>query len=367
MRTLMGLINLANDHDYLEEITYFRNPASVPFAGRYRIIDFPLSNMVNSGCNEVAIFTNSKYRSLLDHLGNGDHLGLDDRNSRLFVLPPDWHDPTDISLGDLRHFHNNRDYFNRSVATDVIFGDSHMIANIDYGKAFEYHVDSGNDVTLIGQHTDDYHEMHQPVMRISQEGDQVTWLNHDQHNFHLYTGVYIMRKDKVLDTIDYCIQNYKDNFFHHGVLERLNDLKVGCFDIDEETIYINSLKTFYHANLSILNPDRFKRLFMKENRIKTKISNQPPSKYTKHSNVCNALVANGTVISGTVENSMIYRGVVIEEGAVVKNSIIMTDCHIGNDVYLENVILDKAVTVSNHARLMGSSDKPFVVAKRQTV
>lgn len=367
MRSLMGLINLENEHDFLEELTYFRNGASVPFAGRYRLIDFSISNMVNTGVKEIAIFTNQKYRSLMDHLGNEDNFGLDDKNSRLFVLPPDWHDPSDISRGDLRHFHNNRDYFSRSKATDVIVSGSQFISNTDFNDAYKYHMESDADITLIGQHIEHLEEMHQPLLRINEHDGRVNFLNHDQENAHIFTGTYIIKKEKLIDIVDYCIQNYKDNFFIQGIQERMDQLNIRFYNIDVRAMYINSLKTFYKSNMAILNPVVYREIFMKEPRVRTKISNQPPTKYKTSSHVKNSTVANGCVIEGDVESSIIYRGVHIAEGAVVKNSIIMTNCQIGKDTVLENVILDKDVTINDGQKLIGSSDKPFVVAKRQTI
>ncbi|WP_414043438.1 glucose-1-phosphate adenylyltransferase subunit GlgD [Macrococcus animalis] len=367
MRSLMGLINIENEHDFLEELTYFRNGASVPFAGRYRLVDFSLSNMVNSGANEVALFVNQKYRSLMDHLENGDNFGLDDRKSRLFVLPPDWHDPTDISRGELRHFHNNRDFFLRSKATDVIISGSQFIANTDYKAAFKHHIATDADITLITEHKDQLEEMHSSLLRVNTEGTRVNFLNHDQENHHIFTGTYIVKKEKLFDIMNFCIQNYKESFFIQGIQERMQDLNITFFDIEETTMYINSLKAFYKCNLDILDPDKYKKIFLKNHRIKTKISNQPPAKYKNGCVVKNSTVANGCIISGHVENSILYRGVEVEEGAVIKNSIIMTNCCIHKDAYIENVILDKDVVVNEHQKLIGSNDKPFVVAKRQTI
>ena len=137
MKTMMGLINLEHEHNFFNELTYFRNGASIPFGGRYRLIDFALSNMVNSGIQEVAIFARSKYRSLLDHLGTGENWNLDRRNGGLYILPPDWNDPSDISRGDLQFFHNNRDYFHRGKSSYVLISGSQFISNTDYKDAFQ--------------------------------------------------------------------------------------------------------------------------------------------------------------------------------------------------------------------------------------
>lgn len=111
MSRLIGVINLDHELDQLKELTYFRCGAAVPFASRYRLIDFTLSNMMHAGVHDIALFIRRKYRSLLDHLGEGRPWDLDRRRGGLFILPPDWNDPTDASRGDLQHVHNNLDFF----------------------------------------------------------------------------------------------------------------------------------------------------------------------------------------------------------------------------------------------------------------
>ena len=149
METMMGLINLEHEHHFFHELTYFRSGASIPFAGRYRLIDFPLSNMGDSGVKEIAIFTSSKYRSLMDHLETGENWGMGRQNGGLFILPPDWNDPSDISKGDLRFFHNNRDYFNRGKSAYVLVSGGQYISNTDYLDAFKFHLERKADVTLV--------------------------------------------------------------------------------------------------------------------------------------------------------------------------------------------------------------------------
>lgn len=368
MESMMGLINLEHEHHVFNELTYFRSSASLPFGGRYRLIDFALSNMVNSNVQEVAVFVRNKYRSLLDHLGTGENWDLDRRYGGLFVLPPDWNDPTDKSQGDLRFFHNNRDYFDRSTSQYVLISGSQFISNTDYKEAFRQHLEHGAEVTLITTVVDDIQPEHYPYSRV--ESGREGWVEQitgDQRNQELFTGVYIINKDVLMELVDECIAYSKDNFFEHGIRSRINELKVRKFEQQGYSAFINTIESFYRQNMNLLSKENYSHLFLKENLVRTKISNNPPVKYKSSASVANSLLANGCEIGGTVEGSILFRGVRVKEGATVKNSIIMQRCTIEEGVHLENVILDKDVYVSRNQKMMGSSEKPYVVAKRQVI
>jgi glucose-1-phosphate adenylyltransferase len=368
MATMMGLINLDYERHLFQELTYFRSGASIPFAGRYRLIDFPLSNMTNSNIEEIAIFTRNKYRSLMDHLGTGENWNLDRRNGGLFILPPDWNDSSDISKGDLRFFHNNRDYFKRGKSDYVLVSGSQFITNTDYLDAFNYHLDREADVTLISTHVEALAAEHELCFRIdSDEDGWVLELTNDLKNNQLFTGVYIISKRLLLNLVDECIARHQDHLFVNGIKEKLSELKVQTYENKGYGAFVNSIESYYRHNMYLLSEDNYRALFFKKPFIRTKIGNQPPSKYKHHAAVKNSILANGCVIDGVVENSVIFRGVQVEKGATIKNSIIMQRCKIEADVYLENVILDKDVRIVSNQQLIGSPDKPYVVAKRQVI
>ncbi|MBS4194067.1 glucose-1-phosphate adenylyltransferase subunit GlgD [Lederbergia citri] len=365
MNTMMGLINLEHEHHFFHELTYFRNGASVPFAGRYRLIDFALSNMVNSNIEEVAIFTRSKYRSLMDHLGTGENWELDRRNGGLFILPPDWNDPSDISKGDLQFFHNNRDYFNRGKSSYVLISGSLFLANMDYKDAFAYHLERDADVTLVTTRIDHEQPEHEICFRV--DSDDMGWvknMTNDRSNPMLFTGVYIINKDMLLKIVDQCIAHHRDTFFTHGIKENLSQLKVQTYEYKGYSAFINTIESYYRHNMNLLNEENYKALFYKKPFVRTKVGSSPPATYRNKANVTRSLLANGCVIDGEVEGSILFRGVNIKEGAKIKDSIIMQRCTIEPGVYLENVILDKDVHVKANQRLIGSKDKPYVVAKR---
>lgn len=365
---MMGLINLGREHDFLNELTYFRAGASVPFAGRYRLIDFTLSNMARSGIHEVAIFAGNKYRSLMDHLGTGADWDLDRRHGGLFILPPDWNDPTDISRGDLRYFHNNLDYFERGNSEYVLVSGSQFITNTVYDDLFQYHLDRDADVTLLTTYYPDPLPEHKSCIKVDvDEEDWVTCLCNQQDNPHVFTGVYVIRKQLLLELVKDCIAHYKESFFMDGIMAKLDQLRVQAYRHDGYSMVINSMESYYRHNMDLLDSTAYKKLFYAGENVLTKVNSQPPTNYRDTAVVEKSLVATGCEIDGEVSNSILFRNVKVSEGATIKNSIIMQRCKIEAGVYLENVILDKDVTITKDQSLIGTKEQPFVIAKRRTI
>ncbi|WP_018922925.1 glucose-1-phosphate adenylyltransferase subunit GlgD [Salsuginibacillus kocurii] len=368
MKQMMGLINLEHERDTFQELTYFRCPAAIPFAGRYRLIDFTLSNMVRSGIQEVALFTNQKYRALMDHLGTGVHWGLARRHGGLFILPPDWHDPSDISRGDLRHFHNNRDYFHRSKADYVLVSGSQFIANTDYNAAFQKHLYTGADITLLTTETKLAPGNQQVRPRVElDEDDWVKSLHNDITNPIQFSGTYIIHKELLLELVDACIAYEKTDFFQATIKGNLHKLFVQTYHHTGYSAFIDSLESFYHQNMELLKPANYENMFLNRPPVLTKVSNEPPVKYGPNAQVSSSIVANGCVIEGTVENSVLFRGVHISPDTHIKDSIIMQRCDVASGVDLENVILDKDVHILENQRLIGSAEKPYTLAKRKVL
>ncbi|MFW6035676.1 MAG: glucose-1-phosphate adenylyltransferase subunit GlgD [Halothermotrichaceae bacterium] len=368
MSKLLGVINLDKEHDFLNELTYFRCGAAVPFAGRYRLIDFTMVNMVHSGITELGIFTKRKYRSLLDHLHVGKQWNLDRKKGGLFILPPDWHDPSDISVGELRHFANNMDFFERSLADYVLHCGSQNICKVNYKDVLKQHIDTGADVTLIYNPVDKLESEHSECKRLDiKSNGEVQNIHNEVDNKNIYMDMFIINKDLLIELIQHCIAHRKDNFFKGGIMDNINDLKIYSYRYDGYHAVINSIESYYKNNMRLLNMEDYISLFMQGKPVPTKVKDEVPTRYLENADVSNSLVANGCIIDGVVENSMIFRGVKVEKGAYIKDSIVMSRAVIEEDVSLENVILDKKVSVSKGQHLSGVEEKPFVLAKRKSV
>lgn len=364
---VLGLVNLQAEQDDLEALTFFRSGGSLPFMGRYRLIDFTLTNMSYSGIKTVGVFAGNKFRSLLDHLSRKEDFGFEGRNSRVFVLPPDWNDPSDISEGDLKHFHNHSDLFARFKGNHVLVAGSQFITNTNYKKAIAHHKAQNNDITFISERRPEYNIPSAPMLKLLTEGDEITGFTNDRENNHVYTDVYIIKKDVLLDIVRTCIDNYKPNLFHNGIREKLDEFRTGFYDIEATTYYFHSVQSYFKNSMSLLEKDRYRAFFHGENLVKTKISTNPPTLYKKDSDVKSSILANGVIVEGSIESSVISRNVTVKKGATVKNSVIFASCTIEPGAYVENVILDKGVTITEGRKLIGSEDKPYIVAKRSTI
>ncbi|MFW6268558.1 MAG: glucose-1-phosphate adenylyltransferase subunit GlgD [Bacillota bacterium] len=368
MENMMGVINIDREHDFLNELTYFRCGAAVPFLGRYRLIDFVLSNMASAGMFEIALFVRNKYRSLFDHLGEGKEWNLDRKVGGLFILPPDWHDPTDFSVGDLRHFHNNIDFFHRGLADYVLHAGSQHICNIDYSKVLDQHIAEDADVTLIYKNIDQIEEEHGYCKRLEVDDQgRVSDIYNAPENNNVYMEMFIINKDLMLELVNYCIAHRKDYFFGDAIMDRIDELDVYSYEYKGFHGVVNSIKSYYKNSMRLLEKENYKSLFHDDTLILTKVKDEVPTKYYDCSRVKNSLVANGCMIKGEVKNSIIFRQVEIDKGVEINNSIIMQRGKINKNAVLSNVILDKEVTVEEDTTLVGGKEQPFVAAKRASI
>ncbi|MDO3411097.1 glucose-1-phosphate adenylyltransferase subunit GlgD [Saccharibacillus sp. CPCC 101409] len=365
---LMGIINLDHELDQLNELTYFRAGAAVPFAGRYRLIDFALSNMMNAEVQDIALFVRRKYRSLLDHIGEGRPWDLDRKRGGLFILPPDWNDPTDISAGDLQHMHNNRDFFDRSTSDYVVHSGSHQVSKVDFCDLAEYHKQKGADVTVVYKKIDVLQPEHEPCFRVDiGEDGFVTGIHNEKDHHNVYLELFIMEKNLFMQQMEYCIAHGDSYFFRDAILRNPNGLKIAAYEYTGYHAVINSVESYYKNSLDLLDQEKYEQLFSKDMPIQTKIKYEAPTKYLEGADVKNSLVANGCRIAGEVDGSVLFRGVQVEKGAKVINSIIMQKCVIKAGAIVENVIMDKDVQLTENRNLVGDSRKPFVIAKRSII
>ncbi|WP_042460812.1 GlgC family sugar phosphate nucleotidyltransferase [Neobacillus dielmonensis] len=331
-RKLLGIIDATSYQEDLEDLLIHRSLAALPFSGRYRVIDFVLSSMVNSGIRSVAIFPKMQYRSLMDHLGSGKNWDLNRKRDGLFFFPSPIVDNHENRIGSFDLFAANMDYFYRSTQEYAIISNCYTIFNMDFKPLLESHIHSECDITEV--HLKDGGSMELYLVKTS-------FLIELIKSRHL-TGYTCMR-DVVRDPQSY--------------------YQVCHYLYDGFSVMIDSIQTYFQTSMNLLQPEVWKKLFLKEQPILTKVKDEPPTKYIKGSSVKNSMIANGCQICGTVENSIIARGVIIGKGAVVRNSIIMQKCVIEEDCYLDSVIADKDVKVEAGVHLSGTVQAPLVVRK----
>lgn len=329
-RTLLGIINATNESDLFQNLTAHRSLASLPIAGRYRLIDFMLSNMVNSGIHSVAIFTGHEIRSLMDHLGSGKQWDLDRKRDGLFVFPPNGKFSNE-EFGSFEHFARNKTFFLRSKQDYVVITNGNIIGTIDFCTVLNHHIDIQADITEV------FHN-----------GESLQ--------------TYILKKSLLLSLFEqYKDQGYKSIL--DVVRAQPHTFQVKPYEHTGYMATIDTLHDYYQNSLDILQPAAWNQVFTKEDPIYTKVKDEPPTKYKKGAQVANSMIANGCIIEGIVENSIIFRSVKIGKGAVVRNSIIMQKSQIEENCELDGVIIDKDVKIENGVKLTGTKETPYVVEK----
>lgn len=364
LKDYMGILNLNEKEDNIRNLTRNRTVASIPVAGRYRVIDFVLSNMVNAGIQNIGVFTKSKSRSLMDHIGGGKPWDLDRKNGGLFVFNFGYGNP---ALEDVEMFRNNIDYLQLSKENNVILAPSYMICNIDYEDAVRYHEQSGNDITVIYKNANNcaISFLDCDVLNID-KNKRVTSVGknvgvHDRNNICM--EMFIMRKQMLVELIYKCITTGICRKIKHAIYRTLDEYKVGAYEFKGYLKCINSIQSYYNFNLDCLDINVSKELFFNNGLIYTKVKDEAPTKYIDTCKISNSLVANGCIIEGEVENSIISRRVKIKKGAKVKNCIIMQNCVIGPESEISNVIIDKNITIGEHKKLRGDNEIPLVIEK----
>lgn len=368
-KNMIGIINLIHESDELEVLSAERCVASVPFGSRYRLVDFVLSSMVNSGISKVAVFAHTKYRSLMDHLGSGRDWDLNSRHSGLFMLPPVSSDIIETRRGDLFHFYQHRDFFARSPLEYVLITRSHMIANVDFDDVLQQHIASEADISVVCKEQSNLLGGTARKVLINEEG-RVTAMQEHYGTMDTNTvsmEMYVMRKDLLVDLVETSLAQGQDHLVRHAIMSRLDTLKVQSYMYNGYLGVVNSLASYYQNSMNLLNLDVWKNLFFEPGPIYTKVKNEPPARYREGSQVSGSMIANGCIIEGTVINSILFRGVHVAKGAVVRNSIVMQNGTIGENSTLEHVILDKDVRIEAGSEIRGASSLPYIAGKRKVI
>lgn len=367
---MLGVINLIHEADELSGLTENRCLATVPFGGRYRLIDFTLSSMVRSGIPKVAVFAHTKFRSLMDHVGSGTNWDLHRKGNGLFVLPPSMEDQTDFGKGDLYHFYRNRDYFTRSSSFEyVVIARSHMVCNVDFAKVLDDHRRRRSDITVVCKRDPEGATGLARKVKVSGTG-RITEIQ--DHYGRLASDIvsmemYIMSKDLLLDLVETSLARGQEHLVRHTIFSSLDTLKINAYMHEGYLGIVNTIPAYYRHNMDLLRPEVWHELFNESGPVYTKVLDEPPTRYHSSADVTRSLVANGCDIQGTVHNSILFRGVTIQRGAVIRNSIVMQNVVIGEGGLLENCILDKEVQVRSLQQLKGTVDMPFVVNKRKVI
>ncbi len=372
----LGII-FPNSYDPLvPELVNVRLMASIPFASRYRLIDFILSSMSHCDIDNVSVMVNNNYHSLMDHLDSGREWDLVRKNGGLHIFPPFAEKTSKPYTGRVGALASILDFLRDQREKYVVMTDTNIVVNFDFDAMIQAHIESGADVTIA------YNEQVLPEGLLkTPSNDKIFYYTFDIDNGRV-TKIYVNPKDNgiqnfsmniflverelLIELIDSAYVHGQEFFERDVLLPQLNRLNVQAYKYDGYVARICDMKSYFNENMKLLDDYNLDDLFSGPP-IYTKIRDDNPTRYIEGAKVQNVMAADGCIIEGNVENSILFRGVKVAKGATVKNCILMQGTEIAAGADVEYLITDKNVTVSSGKELKGSDTFPVYISKFQVV
>ncbi len=372
---ILGIVFSYSERENLRELTKMRTIGSLPMAGKYRIIDFLISNFVNDGIHDVTVIARENYHSLNDHLGAGKEWDLVRKRGGLRVLTPyarSENGRNGLYRGSLEALATHMHSFRRSMADLVIMAESSILYSMDFNHLAQTHLDSNADITAVyTRELNGHPTVPMGVAILDFDGNNRLYglkINKDDmsdQNVCWSTGVFVIKKS-LLESLVADAVAYGKYDFVEDILHRLcGNLNIQGYEYKGHLLEVSSVAGYMKANMNFLNEEFRKNAFQKP--IYTKSKDSVPARYFPECKVSNSIISDGCRIEGTVENSIISRDVRIGKDAVVKNCIVMQNTEIMRGVQLDHVILDKDVIVRENRRLSGHITYPIVVEKASII
>ena len=375
-KSAMGII-FPNSFDALiPEMANVRLMASIPFASRYRMIDFVLSSMSNCDIDNVAVLPNRKYHSLMDHLGSGREWDLVRKNGGLSIFPPYAESAKAMNTGRVGQIAGILGFLKEQKEKYVVMADSNIAINIDFKAMIEAHIASGADVTIA------YNEQAVPESFVKSDnvnkdfyysltidGGKVKkiYVNPtDAGVQNLSLNIFVIARELLIELVEVAFMRGQVHFTRDILLNQVNHLNIQAYKYDGYAARIWGINSYFEENMKLLDDYNLDALFA-GGPIYTKIRDDNPTRYITGSKAANVMVADGCVIEGEVENSILFRGVKIAKGAKVKNCILMQDTVVDAGANIEYLIADKDVTISAGKEMKGTDSYPVYIAKGVTV
>lgn len=361
----VGIILAGGNNHRMRELSHKRAVAAMPFAGSYRSIDFALSNMSNSKIGRVAVLTQYNSRSLNEHLSSSKWWDFGRKQGGLYVFAPTiTSENSSWYRGTADAIYQNVDWLKECHEPYVVIASGDGIYKMDYNKILEYHIQKKADITVVCK------EMPADT-DISRFG--VVTLDDDQRIVQMEEkpmmtesrtiscGIYIIRRRQLIELIEKSAHEDHYNFVTDILIRYKNVKRIYGYLTDTYWNNVSSVESYYEANMDFLKPEIRKHFLIDEPQIYSKVLDLPPAKYNPGSNVKNALVGSGSIINGTVENSLLFKKVFVGNNCVVKNSIIMNDVYLGDNTYIENCIVESNTTIRANASYKGEGHVKVVM------
>ncbi len=371
MARALGIISFSENHIWVEGLETYRSIPAFSFLGRYRVVDFPISNMSNSGIDRIQVYIRRKPCSLVEHIGTGRHYNINSKSGYLQMVFADSQEDKDYYNTDIKAYAENLDRMVKASNTHVVIAPGYMVYTQDFDDLLKQHDESGADVTLLYHKVDNAKEAFLSCDFLNlnkQKGvESIERNNGTTKNRNIFMDTYVMRKEIFLDLVQAAQKASSMYTMKHIINDMCGELDIRGVAHKGFFAPIDNLKSYYDANLSLLDQKNVKSLFSEEWPIYTRTSDSCPTQYYETADVKSSFISNGCRIEGTVENSVIGRGCVIKPGAVVKNCVVLADTVIGNDVHIEGQVVDRLAKVTRMKEIIAEPEKPGYVKRNDMV
>jgi len=367
----LGIINFENSNANIEGLGDFRPVPAMAFMCRYRVIDFVLSNMTNSGIDSVQVYLKEKPRNLIEHLGDGSHYNINSKRGKLRILFGEKTFSSPVYNHDIANFNLNMQYIEDDPNPYVIIAPSYFVYNFDYSIALQHHIESHADVTCLYYSAKNGKEEFLGCDVLEMDKDKrildAQTNRGKKKNINVSLECYVLSKKLFIELVKKAASVSSLYWFKDILRDSCEELDIRGLAVKGYVACINSLKEYYRISMDLKLPEVASQLFKKDWPIYTQTNDSAPTLYKEGSSVKGCAVANGCVIEGDVENSIISRNVTIRKGAIVKNSIILPGCYIGENTKLDHVIVDKYAIVHHVKALKGTEESPVYVKRRDRI
>ncbi len=367
MADAYGIVTSSGNHFRVEGMEEYRPIGAFSFLGRYRVVDFPLSNLSNSNIDRIQVYVSQNPRSLAEHIGTGQTYNINSKRGKLQLLFNQDSRVNDIYNTDIAAFRGNLGIIERMHQQYVILTPGYMIFKQDYNKLLSDHIASGADVTLLYHKVNNAKDAYRACSTLTlnrQKGVKEIEKNLGTANDrNVFMDTYVMKNSLFIELIKKA-SKLSSVFTLADILNEENEtLDIRGVAHKGYFAAITDFKSYYDANLELLDMTKARELFSYDWTFYTQTTDSCPVHYFEGAKICNSMVANGCLIEGTVENSVIGRGVEIRKGAVVRNCVILGHSIIDKGVHLENQVVDKWARITRVKELIATPENPGYVRR----
>lgn len=371
MLNALGIINIEDSTVDITGLQSYRPVSAISILGRYRVIDFMLSNFSNSGIKDIQVCCREKPRSLIEHLGSGLQYNISSKKGRLRMMFGETSGISDVYNHDIANFMSNMQYIEENDKSYVVIAPSYMMYRANFSDILDSHIESGNDVTVLYKVADNAKEDFIGCDCLTLEKDKrVSSIDKNRGKYkkrNISLEAYVLSRTLFIELVKLASETSSLYWFKDILADVLDKYKVVGYPIRTHVSCVNTLSAYFKTNMKYCSLEGVSELRVDTWPIHTMTSDSAPVTYGTNSSVKNSLIANGCNIDGTLENCVVGRNVTVKKGAVLKNCVILPNAYIAEDVKLDHVVVDKAAIINHVKKLEGSVQAPIYVKRRDRI